>query len=359
VLLLCGLLAPGAALSAGPRDRRDRAEASLKAVRTRIARHRREALSVRDRIDLLGHRITSVQIVINKLDVGLSRVRSRVYEARARVELLESKMSGLRAVAIEQAIQLYKSGAVDGLDALLGADSIAELGSRIDLLEIAAEHNSGALVRYGRLRSAIRFHHHDLFAREAQLDTIRDSRAGVLRRRRALEAELQGEFLRLRRRVGYERAREGRLVRASRRLKRRIVAAQAEHSVRILGISSRGFVWPLNGPVTSPFGERWGRLHTGIDINGYTGQPIVAAKDGVVILASSSMSGYGQAIVLDHGGGISTLYGHMSGYALRDGLVRQGQIIGYVGCTGNCYGDHLHFEVRINGNPVDPISYLP
>ena len=127
-----------------------------------------------------------------------------------------------------------------------------------------------------------------------------------------------------------------------------------------LGISSEGYIWPINGAVTSPFGSRWGGFHTGIDIDGYSGQPIAAAKSGIAIYVGSGMSGYGNVVMLDHGGGISTLYAHMSGYNVSGGAaVDQGQIIGFVGCTGSCYGDHLHFEVRVGGNPVDPLSYLP
>jgi murein DD-endopeptidase MepM/ murein hydrolase activator NlpD len=129
--------------------------------------------------------------------------------------------------------------------------------------------------------------------------------------------------------------------------------------VATLGESAQGFIWPLNGPVTSPYGERWGSMHTGIDIDGYSGQPIVASKAGQVIM-SSSYSGYGNTVIVDHGGGYATLYAHMSGFATSSGkYVEQGKVVGYVGCTGSCTGDHLHFEVRINGNPVDPMKYLP
>jgi murein DD-endopeptidase MepM/ murein hydrolase activator NlpD len=118
-------------------------------------------------------------------------------------------------------------------------------------------------------------------------------------------------------------------------------------------------IWPLNGPITSGFGPRWGGMHTGIDIDGYTGQPIVASKGGNVILASS-YSGYGNTVIVDHGGGVATLYAHMSSFGVSAGQnVSQGQVVGNVGCTGSCTGDHLHFEVRVNGSPVNPLSYLP
>jgi murein DD-endopeptidase MepM/ murein hydrolase activator NlpD len=122
--------------------------------------------------------------------------------------------------------------------------------------------------------------------------------------------------------------------------------------------SSAGFIWPVNGPVTSPFGYRWGRMHEGIDIGVGSGTPIHAAASGRVVYAGW-MSGYGNLVAIDHGSGISTAYGHQSSIAVSNGQnVVQGQTIGYVGCTGHCFGPHLHFEVRINGSPVDPLGYL-
>ena len=121
--------------------------------------------------------------------------------------------------------------------------------------------------------------------------------------------------------------------------------------------SSSGLIWPVNGPVVSPFGMRWGRLHAGIDIAVGYGTPIHAAASGTVIF-SGWMGGYGNFVIIDHGGGLATAYGHQSSIAVGGGSVTQGQVIGYVGCTGHCFGPHLHFEVRINGTPVDPLGYL-
>src|SRR5437867_4432389 len=122
--------------------------------------------------------------------------------------------------------------------------------------------------------------------------------------------------------------------------------------------SSSGLIWPVNGPVTSPFGYRWGRLHAGIDIGVPYGTPIHAAASGTVVLADWT-GGYGNYTCIDHGGGMATCYAHQSSYAVSSGAaVSQGQVIGYVGNTGHSFGAHLHFEVRINGNPVDPLGYL-
>jgi murein DD-endopeptidase MepM/ murein hydrolase activator NlpD len=109
---------------------------------------------------------------------------------------------------------------------------------------------------------------------------------------------------------------------------------------------------------TSPFGQRWGRLHAGIDLAAPTGRPIRAAASGRVILAAPT-GGYGLYTCIAHNSSISTCYAHQSRFGARVGeSVRQGDVIGYVGNTGHSFGAHLHFEVRIGGRPVDPMDYL-
>jgi murein DD-endopeptidase MepM/ murein hydrolase activator NlpD len=123
-------------------------------------------------------------------------------------------------------------------------------------------------------------------------------------------------------------------------------------------------LWPVEGQVTGSFGERTdpfngeGAFHTGVDIAAMVGQPVVAPADGVVQFADF-MGGYGRAIVIEHGHGINTRYGHLSGFAVTTGQqVRRGEIIGFVGLSGRSTGPHLHYEVRINDTPVNPYKYL-
>jgi murein DD-endopeptidase MepM/ murein hydrolase activator NlpD len=128
------------------------------------------------------------------------------------------------------------------------------------------------------------------------------------------------------------------------------------------GVSAAGFIWPVSGSVASPFGYRClaglCRMHEGIDIGAGYGTPIHAAASGTVIFVGW-MDGYGNLVVIDHGNGLSTAYAHQSTIAAAMGQsVVQGQVIGYVGCTGRCFGPHLHFEVRVNGSAVDPLGYL-
>jgi murein DD-endopeptidase MepM/ murein hydrolase activator NlpD len=122
--------------------------------------------------------------------------------------------------------------------------------------------------------------------------------------------------------------------------------------------SAAGFIWPVNGPVVSGFGMRWGRMHEGIDISASSGTPIRAAAAGTVIHAGW-LGGYGNLVVVDHGDGLSTAYAHASSILVGLGQqVAQGETLSLVGSTGNSSGPHLHFEVRVNGSAVDPLFYL-
>ncbi len=123
-------------------------------------------------------------------------------------------------------------------------------------------------------------------------------------------------------------------------------------------------LWPVMGPITGPFGVRIdpfngeGAFHAGVDISCRYGQPIMAPADGVVTYAGF-FSGYGRMLIVDHGNGITTRYGHLSGFAVTDGqTLRKGEVIGYVGMSGRSTGAHLHYEVRIHDTPVNPYKYL-
>jgi murein DD-endopeptidase MepM/ murein hydrolase activator NlpD len=139
------------------------------------------------------------------------------------------------------------------------------------------------------------------------------------------------------------------------------------HDIAGLGLSDNEIptLWPVTGPITSSFGERENpfnegeaEFHPGIDISGPLGTPIHATADGVV-LAAQVVNGYGREVTIDHGHGLETLYGHMSGFAVTPGQsVTRGQVIGYIGHSGRTTGNHVHYEVRINNTPVNPHKYL-
>lgn len=174
------------------------------------------------------------------------------------------------------------------------------------------------------------------------------AQAGPTDERERVLAENEG----LRRQVDHLEALEAERARVSRLL------ARADVYDSPLVIGAGGLAWPVSGPLVSPFGQRWGRLHAGVDIAAPAGTVIRAAETGGVAVAAPT-GGYGNYVCIQHGAGFSTCYAHLSRFMTRRGeVVRQGDPIGLVGCTGHCYGDHVHFETWVNGRPVDPMPYL-
>lgn len=357
--LLCTILIPAAASTAGGNSRLEQIETERAALEQKIEAGEAEAGDLKSRIDDLNEDLTALQIEMHRLDTKIEDVAAEVRTAQAAIDATQAQIDKIEGIATRQAVELYKAGATDAIEALLNSDSLTELDARAELLGAAAQQNTGALIRYGRLQVGIKAQHRELFNIEEELSAQLKSRAMAKAKLDQKRSELAKNLTALNNNLNARREKEGDLMDESDRIRGNLAAIAARHAVMARGTSAQGYIWPLNGAITSPYGPRWGRMHTGIDIDGYTGQPIVASKEGTVVLAEY-YSGYGNAVVIDHGGGYATLYGHMSRFATHNGAhVEQGEIIGYVGCTGSCTGDHLHFEVRINGDPVDPMPYLP
>jgi murein DD-endopeptidase MepM/ murein hydrolase activator NlpD len=125
-------------------------------------------------------------------------------------------------------------------------------------------------------------------------------------------------------------------------------------------LSGKKFAWPLTGTISSSFGSRGSGMHEGVDILAPKGADVRAAAQGIVLHAGGGMRGYGKAVVLDHGDGVTTLYGHLGTIRVKSAeVVPAGAVIGTVGRTGNATAYHLHFELRVDGEAVDPMEYLP
>jgi murein DD-endopeptidase MepM/ murein hydrolase activator NlpD len=353
------LLIPAVGVIAGPKQRLQNHQEKLADIRAEIESDQSKAKTLREKVDALEKGLRRLQMQIADLDEEVAEIESEVRDAQARIDETQAEIDKVEDKATAQAVALYKSGATETLDALLDAESIGEIDERVEMLGVAAQQNTGALVKFGRLQVEIRGQNEELFDKKDELTARLEDRSDVLAEQTKQSNRLQAHLAELREELGLNKSKERHLAGETAAIKELVLEHQAKAAVASLGTSNRGFIWPLNGGVTSYYGPRWGRMHTGIDINGYTGQPIVAAKEGTVILASY-YSGYGNAVIVDHGGGYSTLYAHMSEFSTHNGeYVDQGDIIGYVGCTGSCTGDHLHFEVRVNGEPRDPMLYLP
>ena len=353
------LLIPAVGSLAGPSKQLDRNQRQLEQIRRKIEAQSSKAHSLRRQVLQLNNLLTHLQLKVVKLDGEIKQVESQLRTAQMEVDETQAEIDRIEDIANEQAVELYMEGGTDTIDALLDSTSLGELDEKAELMGVAAQNNTSALIEYGRLRAEIVDQNRVLWQKRAELTQRFRDRSSLLSEITDKEALYRTRLGTLREQLGISKIREAHKEAENAEIRQAIIEHQAKAAVAALGTSNEGFIWPLNGEITSPYGERWGRMHTGIDINGVTGQPIVAAKEGKVIMASY-YSGYGNAVIIDHGGGYSTLYGHMSSFATSNGAyVKQGELIGYVGCTGNCYGDHLHFEVRVNGEPVDPMPYLP
>ncbi len=324
-------------------------------------------------ITTLQRREDAIQSDLDAKQAELQRTQDELRRVRARLVELRARLRRSRAVLADRLVELYKSDQPDIVSVVLDANGFA------DLLE-----NGAYLQRIGEQDRAIITAVRDA---KAEMDSAA-RRLGTLERRQQqiamqiaarrnavarVRVDVQGKRDAIDHVRGQKRAVLSSVREHAHKIDEDIKALQAQQSkieeqIRQAqgGIPAgpiRGggrFIWPVNGPITSPFCERraWESCHPGIDIGVPSGTPIRAAGSGNVVIAGW-VSGYGNYTCIDHGGGISTCYGHQSRIEVSVGQhVTQGQVIGLSGCTGLCFGDHLHFEVRINGAVTNPLNYL-
>jgi murein DD-endopeptidase MepM/ murein hydrolase activator NlpD len=385
VLLLAIVAAPASGDVVG---RKQAIDARLQAVQAKIARaaERERALtadiaSVNSQIRGLASQVGVVSVQLAPLERDLALHKEKLNRLNELYQLQTDRFvfySHEYDVLIERLgnrlIDLYEGGEPGALEVLFSATSFSDLISQADYVDAIGRQDRNIAGQVGtakqrvhqqrehtkRFRALAAAETRTIAIRAGQVRALRDqllaskNRLAAARaaKRESLRnvAESKKEFL-------HEVAG---LAQASASLAAQIQSAQSSNSYSPgdASPSAAGFIWPVNGPVTSGFGMRWGRMHEGIDIGVASGTPIHAAASGRVVY-SGWMSGYGNLVAIDHGRGISTAYAHQSSIAVGNGqTVSQGQVIGYVGCTGHCFGPHLHFEVRINGSAVDPLGYL-
>jgi murein DD-endopeptidase MepM/ murein hydrolase activator NlpD len=378
-----------AAAPAGADDivsKKQSVDARIAALQQRVARTRSREQALQSEIDAASARIRT-------LEQQIGDVSRRLAPLEQELRLRESRLKRLNALYLTQTqrlrllrqeyeialarlnarlVAIYESEEPDTLALVLSAQTFSDLLDAVDYVRRIGDEDKRIADSVGRTKRGVTLARRrtkaarDRVRQEARAVALRVAQARQLRDElvageqqlagtREQKAEsLAGLSLRERQEAGEIDA----LQQVSGQLAAQIRAAQAQGSSSSQAPAAGGLSWPVSGPVTSPFGMRWGRLHTGIDIGAPTGTPIHAAASGRVIIAGW-VSGYGNLTVLDHGGGLATAYAHQSGFAVGAGAeVARGDVIGYVGCTGHCFGPHLHFEVRVNGTPVDPLGYL-
>jgi murein DD-endopeptidase MepM/ murein hydrolase activator NlpD len=332
-----------------------------------IAAQSNDISALQGKLSSLGAELDALEAKLEASRARLAQMRARLEEQTRRIEFLRGQLEIARQRLSERLVDIYTSGGEsDVIELILGAESLDEAIEQVEFYSSVLEQDDELVEQVTQVRK--------------ELIVLRmDTQA--LEREQAEQTQLVVEQTEARRNA-YEAliVERGRLedmrndrqsTLASIRVQRREweteadalaaqsaqVAAAATSGAPTAGNAS-GLIWPVSGPVVSPFGIRWGRLHAGIDIAAPIGAPVVASASGRVTYAGW-MDGYGLIVVIQHAGALATAYAHNSSLAVSTGqTVSQGQQVSAVGCTGHCYGPHLHFEVRVNGTPVDPMGYL-
>ena len=338
-------------------------QAELKETRAELRQTKKEERSI-------TNEIAEVEDRINRTETHLANVKRRLVEIARRTEVLvkridltQKRLDNRRRILARRVRDNYQRGNTSYMQVLLRSRSVHDYLSRSYYVERIVDSDK-------KLVDDIKKDKKLLEADKKELDLKADQQ-------KVVKADLEDSYAQYRADVArkrelLEQVREDRaklevalneLEESSREIEWRIRALQetargrARSSVAFTG----GFIKPANGPVTSRFGMRHhpilgrSRMHNGVDIGAGYGSPIYAAAGGEVIFAGY-MRGYGNTVLIDHGGGISTLYGHCSALLVSEGqTVSQGQNIARVGSTGMSTGPHLHWEVRRNGSPVNPM----
>ena len=328
--------------------------------------------------EAINTRIASVSEQKRVIDEETARVTEAYEEIKAvldatnaRIDANEQRLSELEIDHAKKEKQLgvrvrdiYIHGQISYLDVLFGAKDFQDLMTRMDLLKRVVKQDYD-------LVEAVIAQQKESEALQEQLEKDRAEQepqardAEARRNEMILKQRTQQKYLdKLKNDKATNEAAYHELMAASKRVKAMLQARQGGYAYGGGGGGSGSMIWPISGPITSEFGWRvhpisgTQRFHSGLDIGGDYGQTVCAAAAGTVSY-SGWISGYGNAVIIEHGGGISTLYGHnQSLYVSVGQSVGQGQAIAACGSTGNSTGPHCHFEVRQNGEPVSPHNYL-
>ena len=369
VLPLPGLSAPLSQRIDKTREQIDAAKQKEGVLSTDIEQFSTRIESLQGEINATQNRLDRAQSSLDRQKAELLEVRDQLEESRDRLERLRSELATARKVLAARLVEIYKADAPDALTVVLEADGFGDLLERAEFLERISDQDREITDDVRVLRDQAR----DQAIELADLEQREQLAAERILRERDQIASAQNQLLSSRDELASARAdKAGALAQvhdsrvALEGDLKALEAEQARVQAALTGVAAPGpiqagsgqLIWPVNGPVVSPFGMRWGRLHAGLDIAVGSGTAIRAADSGRVVLMGW-VGGYGNYTCIQHNASLSTCYAHQSSFATSNGAnVSQGQVIGYTGCTGHCFGDHLHFETRINGSPVDPMGYL-
>lgn len=324
------------------------------------------------KVENVSERLRQIQEELRVATAEYKEVKGQLDSVEDKIsdntELLQKTEADLKVKnkKLQQRVRdIYINGQISYVDVLFGAKDFADLMTRMDVLKRIIKHDYDLIMKVKEEKATVENTRAQLEKDKAEAEVlVADAQA-----KKTKVEDKESEQQVLLDQAIYDRD-------TSERMYEEIMAASQEvaNMIRRSQMSSAGYsgapagaggmIWPISGPITSEFGWRThpifgtARFHSGLDIGGDYGMPIYAAASGTVIYAGW-ISGYGNAVIIDHGGGVTTLYGHNDSLNVSEGEnVAQGQVIAMCGSTGNSTGPHCHFEVRENGEPVSPYGYL-
>jgi len=296
----------------------------------------------------------------------LAQKQAELDQAQARLDHLKQRLHEAVQILEQRLVAIYESSEPDLITVLLQAHGFDDLLARAQYLETLQHQDNDIVSRVRGLRNemqvtvnTVRAARNEIAARKHELDV---TRAKLKSRQAELATARRKQHATLEKVRKQQDDLEGDLNDISQKIAEQLGAGTGALPAGPIRAGGHGLIWPVNGPITSGYGPRnignGYEFHPGVDIGVPTGTPIRAAAAGTVSIAGPE-GGYGNYTCIDHGGGLSTCYGHQERFLVSVGQhVAQGQIIGLSDCTGYCFGPHLHFEVRINGQTTNPLGYL-
>jgi murein DD-endopeptidase MepM/ murein hydrolase activator NlpD len=298
----------------------------------------------------------------------IDQISTSIQTKDAEVKVIAMQLEERQALLAQRLGTLYKLNRGKYLQILLSSSDFQQFGARLTYFQRVFREDQGLLQETKDLvtnlnaeKNQLQEQNDLLKAQHEQYAYLKDQTAqkqsqleGEMAPKKASlvlaaedQASLEGQQSELTQAIGQDQA--------------YIAELLSQHTFVYTGESgSSGLAWPIGGPINSYFGWRdWGDFHRGIDIGAAYGSPVAAAASGVIVTADY-LGTYGNIVIIDHLDGISTVYAHLSGFAVGTGeQVEQGQVVGWIGLTGLTTGPHLHFEVRVSGDFVDPLQWLP
>jgi murein DD-endopeptidase MepM/ murein hydrolase activator NlpD len=387
-MLAVGLLLGAGTAAGDPGTEKARVDSRIGELQGKVSQQESRAGVLTEELSAVAGRVRELEAGVRGQEARLVVLESELDQARARrttlertLELQTRKLRRLQAeyaIAVERLEQhvraIYVSDDPNVFSVVLGTTSFTDLLDNLELLgrigkqdkdiagdvdrsrrELAAtrRRTSAARTEAVALEQRVAARAAEQLAVVARLASSRDALVSAQAARRGALASIEEDREHVLEEIESLEAESASLAAAIR-------AAQAPSSTPIsTPVTGSGALrWPVSGPVTSGFGPRWGRMHEGIDIAVSSGTPVGAAAPGTVIYVGW-LGGYGNLVVVDHGGGLSTAYAHNTSFAVAVGqAVETGTVLAFSGNTGNSSGPHVHFEVRVGGSAVDPLGYL-